>query len=249
VPEPSLPSARELPIKICGLTQIEDARMAARAGATYLGAVLSRGFRRSVEPGLAARYPDEAGRPLVAVLVDETPSRAAQLARATGATILQLHGAEPPRVLESLRELGEWQIWKALRVRRAEEVIEAIERYQGLADALLLDGWHPEHRGGSGARFPWDLVEPVRDRFPPGLMLVAAGGLQPSIVAEAVRRLRPDVVDVSSGVEIRPGIKDPGRVRAFIRNARGAHDAPPDSAPDRDSGPSPVLEPDSEQDD
>jgi phosphoribosylanthranilate isomerase len=80
-------------------------------------------------------------------------------------------------------------------------------------------------------------------------MLVAAGGLQPSIVAEAVRRLRPDVVDVSSGVEIRPGIKDPGRVRAFIRNARGAHDAPPDSAPERDSGPSPVLEPDSEQDD
>jgi phosphoribosylanthranilate isomerase len=211
-----------LPVKICGLTQVEDARMAARAGATYLGAILSVGFRRSVVPGTAARYHEETGRPLVAVLVDETPSRAAQLARATGAAVLQLHGAEPPRVVRALRDLGDWQIWKALRIREAGEVLQAMERYGGLVDALLLDGWHPEHRGGSGARFPWDLVAPVRDRFPPGLGLVAAGGLQPGNVAEAVRRLRPDVVDVSSGVEIRPGIKDPGRVRAFIRNAREA---------------------------
>lgn len=226
-----------LAVKICGLTQVEDARMAARAGATYLGAVLSVGFRRSVEPGVAARYTDETGRPLVAVLVDETPSRAAQLARATGAGVLQLHGNEPPRVLKSLRGLGEWQIWKALRVRSADEVLEALERYGPLADALLLDGWHPEHRGGSGARFPWDVVAPIRDRFPQGLALVAAGGLGPENVAEVVARLRPDVVDVSSGVEIRPGIKDPGRVRAFIRNARqagrsGASPADPPSTQD-----------------
>ncbi len=223
-----------LPVKICGLMRLDDARMAARAGATYLGAILSEGFRRSVVPGLAAEYREETGCSLVGVVVDETPSRAAQLARATRAEVLQLHGSEPPKVLESLRGLGDWQIWKALRIRQADEVLQALERYDGLADALLLDGWHPEHQGGSGARFPWDLVEPVRDRFPAGLRFVAAGGLQPSNVAEVVRRLRPDVVDVSSGVEIRPGIKDPGRVRAFIRNARAAADGASDDARDQE---------------
>jgi phosphoribosylanthranilate isomerase len=123
-------------------------------------------------------------------------------------------------VLTSLRGLGEWQLWKALRVRDADDVLEALECFEGVADALLLDGWHPEHRGGSGARFPWDVVAAIRDRFPPEMALVAAGGLQPGNVAEAIWSLRPDVVDVSSGVELRPGIKDPGRVRAFIGQAR-----------------------------
>jgi phosphoribosylanthranilate isomerase len=218
------PQDSALPVKICGITQVEDARMAARAGATYLGAILSTGFRRSVEPGVAQRYPGETGRPLVGVMVDETPSRAAQLARATGASVLQLHGSEPPSVLASLRGLGDWQLWKALRVRDADDVLEALERFEGVADALLLDGWHPEHRGGSGARFPWDVVAAIRDRFPPEMALVAAGGLQPGNVAEAIWSLRPDVVDVSSGVELRPGIKDPGRVRAFIGKARSATD-------------------------
>jgi phosphoribosylanthranilate isomerase len=214
-------------VKICGITRLEDALAAAHAGADYLGAILSTGFRRSVEPGLATRYPGETGRPLVGVLVDETPSRAAQLARATGASVLQLHGNETPRVLEALRELGSWRLWKALRVRTAAEVREALDLYGPLADGLLLDGWHPEHRGGSGVRFPWDLVAPLRDEFPGHLTFIAAGGLQPDNVGEAVRRLRPDVVDVSSGVEIRPGIKDAGRVRSFIRMARNAYDEDP----------------------
>jgi phosphoribosylanthranilate isomerase len=224
VVEPAEPSVTGPAVKICGLTRLEDARAAARAGADYLGAILSVGFRRSVEPGLATRFVAETGRTLVGVLVDETPSRAAQLGRATGAGVLQLHGDEPPRVLRSLRQLGSWHIWKALRVRSGDEVLEAIETYGELADGLLLDGWHPEHRGGSGARFPWDLVAPMRDAFPLGLTVIAAGGLQPENVFEAVQRLRPDVVDVSSGVEIRPGIKDAGRMRSFVRHARDLQD-------------------------
>lgn len=209
-------------VKICGLTRLEDAEVAARAGADYLGAILSEGFRRSVEPGMAASYVGETGCSLVAVLVDETPSRAAQLARATGASVLQLHGNEPAPVVAALRDLGDWSIWKALRVREADEVFAGLETYDGLVDGILLDGWHPEHRGGSGVRFPWDVIAEARDRFPDDLEFVAAGGLQPSNVAEAVRRLRPDVVDVSSGVEIRHGIKDPGRIRTFVRNALNA---------------------------
>jgi phosphoribosylanthranilate isomerase len=207
-------------VKICGLTRIEDARAAVRAGADYLGAILSGGFRRSIEPGVAASFTGETDRPLVAVLVDETPSRSAQLGRATGAAVLQLHGLEPPRVLEALRDLGDWQLWKAVRVRTADEVLEALETYGAVAHGLLLDGWHPEHRGGSGVRFPWDVVAPLREAFPATLELIAAGGLQPDNVAEVVLRLRPDVVDVSSGVESRPGVKDARRMRSFIRRAR-----------------------------
>lgn len=224
MPEPLSTSTGSPEVKICGLTRLEDAKAAARAGADYLGAVLSVGYRRSVEPGVAASYAGETGRVLVAVLVDETPSRAAQLGRATGAEVLQLHGSEPPRVLGALRDLGSWRIWKALRVRSGDEVEEALDVYGDLVDGLLLDGWHPEHRGGSGARFPWDLIAPLRDTFPEHLAFVAAGGLQPDNVAEAIRKLRPDVVDVSSGVEVRPGVKDPGRVRSFIRNARRIQD-------------------------
>jgi phosphoribosylanthranilate isomerase len=207
-------------VKICGITRLSDAVMAQRAGADYVGAILSQGYGRSVPVEVAATYPRETGLPLVAVTVDETLEGLVEIAAGAGATVLQLHGAEPPERLAALRAEGDWELWKALRVRTAEEVEEALEGYGSVADGILLDGWHPEHRGGSGVRFPWDLVEPLRDRFPSDLRFIAAGGMQADNVAEAVRRLTPDVVDVSSGVEITTGIKDAGRVRAFIENAR-----------------------------
>ncbi len=213
-------SSSRVRTKICGITRVGDAGLAGRAGADYVGAILTAGYRRSVTPEAAADFPEAAGRPLVAVTVDETLAGLVTLARRSGASVLQLHGDEPPETLAALRNEGEWELWKALRVRSAGAVLSALDRYGAVADGMLLDGWHPEHRGGSGIRFPWDLVEPVRDRFPPGIRFIAAGGLQPDNVAEAVRRLRPDVVDVSSGVEISHGIKDAARVRAFIRNAR-----------------------------
>lgn len=206
--------------KICGITRVIDAGLAGRAGADFVGAILTAGFSRSVATSLAARFSEASGRPLVAVTVDETLSELVGLARRSRASVLQLHGGEPPELLEALAAEGEWELWKALRVRSADEVLGALERYAGVADGILLDGWHPEVEGGSGVRFPWDLVAPTRDRFPAGIRFIAAGGLQPDNVAEAVRRLRPDVVDVSSGVEVSRGIKDAARVRAFIRNAQ-----------------------------
>jgi phosphoribosylanthranilate isomerase len=206
--------------KICGVTRVIDAGLAGRAGADFVGAILSAGFSRSVSTVLAARFSEASGRPLVGVTVDEELPDLVSLARRSGAQVLQLHGGEPPEFLEALAGEGEWELWKALRVRSAEEVLDALDRYGSVADGILLDGWHPEVQGGSGIRFPWDLVAPLRDRFPAGVRFVAAGGLQPENVAEAVRRLRPDVVDVSSGVEVSRGIKDAARVRAFIRNAQ-----------------------------
>lgn len=207
-------------VKICGITRLSDAVLAQRAGADFVGAILSRGYSRSVEVERAAEYPRETGLPLVAVTVDEPLEALLDIARESGATVLQLHGGEPPERLEALRREGGWELWKALRVRTAAEVEEALERYAQVADGLLLDGWHPEHRGGSGVRFPWDLVEPLRAAFPSDLRFIAAGGLQADNVAEAVGRLNPHVVDVSSGVEITTGVKDAGRVRAFIEHAK-----------------------------
>ena len=206
--------------KICGITRVIDAGLAGRAGADLVGAILTDGFSRSVPAALAARFPEASGRSLVGVTVNETLKDLVSLARRSRAHVLQLHGSEPPEFLEALAAEGEWELWKALRVRSADEVLEALDRYGGVADGILLDGWHPEVEGGSGIRFPWDLVEPIRERFPASLQFVAAGGLQPENVAEAVQRLRPDVVDVSSGVEVSRGIKDAARVRAFIRNAQ-----------------------------
>lgn len=216
-------------VKICGLTRLDDARAAAAAGADYLGAILSPGFSRSVPVERAARFrsvaegtPGHAVPTLVAVLVDATLADATAAARASGAGVLQLHGGEPPSFLRGLRREGPWTLWKALQVRAADDVARALEDYGDVADGLLLDGWHEGRGGGVGARFPWEVVETVRAAFPAGLAFIAAGGLSPSNVAEAVRRLAPDVVDVSSGVEGRVGEKDGAKVRDFIRSARNA---------------------------
>ncbi len=214
--------APALGVKICGLTRPGDAGAAAEAGADYLGVILSVGFGRSVEAQVARTFRPPGGPVLVGVVVDETPAGAAALAERAGADVLQLHGDEAPEVLAALRERGPWRLWKAVRPRSSGDLLAALERYGGVADALLVDGWHPDLRGGAGARFPWSVLEEVRGRFPAHLEVVAAGGLNPDNVADAVRRLAPHVVDVSSGVEVAPGRKDPQKVRAFVAAARRA---------------------------
>lgn len=213
---------RPVDVKICGLTRIEDAEVAAASGAVYGGAILSPGFARSVDPARARALRLDGGVRLVGVVVDETPAEAARLGREAGADVLQLHGDEPPAALRSLRDAGPWRLWKAVRPRHAADILSAAERYGELADALLVDGWHPGRGGGVGVRFPWALLEEVRRSLPPGLEVVAAGGLTPYNVEVAVARLRPDVVDVSSGVETRPGEKDPELVEAFVAAVRRA---------------------------
>ena len=209
-------------VKVCGLMQREDARHAARAGADFLGATLSAGFPRSIAAETARGFADPLGPPLVAVLVNETPPAAAAIAEAAGAAVLQLHGDESPGMVEELRALGAWTVWKVVRPRERDDLRRAIERYGEHVDGLLLDGWNPTSRGGTGTRVAWHLAEAVRDELPDRVLLILAGGLTPENVAEAVRRVRPDVVDVSSGVESAVGKKDPSRVERFIRAARGS---------------------------
>ena len=209
-------------VKICGLTRKEDARLADALGADFLGVVLTAGFGRSVDADVAAAVVEDTGARVVAVLVDETVERAAALAERVGAAVVQLHGGEPPDVLAALRDLGDWTLWKSVRARARSDLEAAVERYGDVADGLLVEGWRDGVVGGGGASLEID-PSAVRSAIPADLGFVLAGGLTPGTVGEAAERFRPDVVDVSSGVEARLREKDPRRLEAFIRAARVPH--------------------------
>lgn len=212
----------ETQVKICGLTRRADAATAAEAGADFLGVVLVPSSPRHVESARAREVVQGLGATPVAVVAHGTPEAVARAAEIVGAGVVQLHGYETPDDLLRLRELGPWRLWKALRIRNADELEEEVTPFLGVADGILLDGWRPGVLGGTGTSFAWEDVGPIRERIPSDLTVVAAGGLDAENVVEAVRTLSPDVVDVSSGVESEPGIKDPERVRAFVEAVRAA---------------------------
>lgn len=222
-PGGSLGGSPGVAVKICGLTRVSDAVHAIEAGADFLGVVLDPESPRAVglAEGRAIFHGLSARR--VGVMVNPSLEEALGWGEGLELDFLQLHGEEAPEFVERLRSAGIRGLWKALRVRGLADVRDGLKFYGGLVDGILLDGWHPARRGGAGVTFSWEEIVPIREAIPQGLTLVAAGGLHPGNVEEAVRMLSPDVVDVSSGVEIRPGVKDPGRVADFIRNAkRGA---------------------------
>lgn len=208
-------------VKVCGVTRNEDAIQIQSAGADYIGVVVSRGFGRSVPAGAVAGVLEGVTIPRVAVTVDESAVGNASLARGVGASVLQLHGQEKAATVRTLRELGDWAIWKAVRARSVDDVHRAIDELGGLIDGVLIEGWRPDAVGGAGLVLDLD-PELVRGAVPKGVSFVLAGGLTPETVGPSATRFSPDVVDVSSGVEREPGIKDPERVEAFIRAARSA---------------------------
>ncbi len=206
----------EVRVKICGLRSVRDALAAQESGASYVGMILSRGFGRSLAPDEAVDIGRAVDTPVVTVLVDEPVDEARRIADLVGASVIQLHGEEGPEFVGELRSQDNWAIWKALRVREPDEVARALDDFGGVVDGVLLDAWHPEQPGGGGVSFCWEAFSDVRDAFPPGVMLILAGGLTPANVRRAVRVLSPDVVDVSSGVELAAGRKDPGLIRSFV---------------------------------
>lgn len=206
-------------IKICGLTRNSDARRAEALGADLLGFVLTPGFGRSVSREAAASVAEGTSGRRVAVLVDETPDGAAKAASALGASVLQLHGTENRETMRALRERGSWTLWKAVRAQSVDDVRSAVDAVGDLVDGILIEGWRRGVMGGAGVRL---RLEPddVREALPVGVDFILAGGLEPPSVAEAVARFRPDVVDVSSGVEDDVGLKSDRRMEAFIRAVR-----------------------------
>jgi len=208
-------------VKICGITSVEDAVMAAAAGADALGLNFVLSSKRVIDRATAAHISDAVGGQLelVAIVADRSAPELEELRETTGIRWLQLHGRESAEDLELVLP----HAYKAVSIASAADAARA-EEYGGtrlLADAKSKI---PGQLGGTGERFDWSLALPLTARRD----LIVAGGLDPSNVAEAVRTLRPFGVDVASGVE-RPGNprqKDPARVQAFIAAVRAAERAP-----------------------
>lgn len=202
-------------VKICGITTLGDAAAAVCAGADALGFLFYRASPRFVEPAVVAaiihNLPPFIAK--VGVFVDADPATVWRVAEECGLDTLQFHGAESPAYCAEFAPL---KICKAFRVA-GPEALDQLRSYK--TDAWLLDSHVPGRLGGSGERFNWDLAEQAV-QF--GRPVILAGGLKPENVAEAVRKVQPYAVDVSSGVEISPGRKDPALVRDFIAAAKGS---------------------------
>ena len=201
-------------VKICGITRTEDGLAAAHAGAHAIGLVFHPGSPRCVAPGVAAAIV-RALPPFittVALFVDADPQAVRAVLREVPVHLLQFHGAEPPDYCNAFDR--PWL--KAVRVKPGVDLLQYAGRYAA-AKGLLLDAFSDAAHGGTGQSFDWTLIP---DRLP--LPIVLAGGLTPGNVGEAVRRVRPWAVDVSSGVEREKGIKDAAKIAAFIRGARDA---------------------------
>ncbi len=211
-------------VKICGLTCTEDALAARDAGADLLGFVFANSPRRvspeqarKIVAALAAAPPSPRGtRHLtVGVFVDEHPDTVNRIVESVGLDLVQLHGDESPDYCRSMPV----PVIKAFRVQ-AEGSLEALKSYLGAARYLLLDRYRPGAAGGTGETFDWSLAEGMAEF---GIPWFLAGGLHPANVAGAIAHCRPDGVDVSSGVESSPGVKDHRLIREFIFKAKGAH--------------------------
>ena len=207
-------------VKVCGITRPGDAELAARLGAAWVGFVFWSRSPRCVEPAAArailAGLPPHVGG--VGVFVDRAPDEVNAIADEVGLAAVQLHGHESPTACRQCRR----RVIKAVRLSGARggggDDPDAV--WSGAT--LLVDAFDPLRMGGTGKPADWNRAAQVARRR----RLLLAGGLRADNVAEAVRRVAPYGVDVSSGVESRPGVKDPDRMRAFFAALAAGGTAP-----------------------
>ena len=208
-------------VKICGLKTPAALEAALAGGADYVGLVFFPPSPRNVAPETAAALAAKArGRArIVALTVDPDDALLDAIVAAAAPDLIQLHGDETPERVAEIRARWGRRIIKAVPVETAGDVQEA-RRYQAVADLVLFDARAPAtstRPGGNGAPFDWRSLLGLED----GLPFVLSGGLTPDNVADAIRLTGAAVVDVSSGVESRPGEKDPDLIRRFLRAAKG----------------------------
>lgn len=206
--------------KICGLSTPATLDAAVAGGASHVGFVFFPPSPRNVDldkaAGLAARVPGHVR--VVAVFVDPDDHLIDEALRAVKLHAIQLHGDETPERVAHLRRIYGVETWKAVPVRTRAD-LDAARSYAGAADRLVYDARTPPGSklpGGMGLRFDWTLLDGFRHPLP----WVLSGGLEPSNVTEAIRRTGATLVDVSSGVESEPGVKDVDKIAAFLKAMR-----------------------------
>ena len=222
-------------VKVCGLRRPADVAVAFEAGATYFGVVYAGGPRRVSDVEAREVVAAAGGRPVLAVW--GAPDREAILRTrdATGIRGVQLHGGSDAALAAALRGEG-LLVWRVLRLSGPAELSHLDHMMEG-ADAVLVEPRVPGVEGGAGVALELDLARAARETFDRGagaarnselaarISFALAGGLRPDTVRHAIRTVRPDIVDVSSGVERAPAVKDPFLIRRFLDEALA--DLPP----------------------
>lgn len=200
-------------VKVCGITRPEDALFAVREGADYIGVILYPKSPRFVPPERRKEILRACeGAIKVAVMVNPSLEEAKD-ALEEGFDLIQLHGEED---VAFAKELDAERIIKAFRVARK---VPSIEDEWKKAHAILLDTYSKEAYGGTGKTFNWDIAKEVVKM---GFRVILSGGLKPENVREAVMKVGPYAVDVSSGVELKPGVKDKRRLKEFIKEVNNS---------------------------
>jgi phosphoribosylanthranilate isomerase len=201
----------QIKVKICGMTQLKDALFAVEQGADAVGFIFYKKSPRAVTMktvrDIIAKLP-----PLVdtvGVFVNESAERVNKIADYCGLDLVQLHGEESPAFCRKIHR----RVIKAFRVKDLQST-KQLEKYP--VSGFLLDTFSDNMHGGTGKTFDWNLALPAKKMGP----VILAGGLTPRNIRQAVRQVRPYGVDVCSGVEKSPGIKDLEKVRAFLKNIR-----------------------------
>lgn len=198
-------------VKICGITNQKDAFAALDAGADALGFVFYNGSPRNIAREDAARIIEQLPPFIqtVGLFVNESIETINNIADLCGLDVIQLHGDETPQFCNSINR----RVIKALRIKDISS-LEPLESFN--VAGMLLDAWSPSEQGGTGRTFNWDIAEIASQKK----QIILAGGLSPDNVTDAIRKVRPYAVDVSSGVESSPGVKDHMLLRDFIRKAK-----------------------------
>jgi len=203
-------------VKICGITRAEDAELAVSLGAWALGFILWPRSKRAADPGVAAGIARALRRQveLVGVFVNQPLDEIEGYADAIGLTYVQLHGDEGPSFCAAVAQRTGCKVIKAARVRHAADLRD-LERFH--TDLHLLDAHVEGMAGGTGETWDWSLLAGRRSKTP----FLLSGGLTPDNVAAAIEAVRPWGVDVASGTEASPGVKDPEKLEAFFAAVHG----------------------------
>ena len=202
--------------KICGLKTPETVDAAIRHGATHIGLVHYEPSPRHIDLKTAAELRKRAG-PHVKVallLVNASQQLTGDALGMVRPDIIQFHGSETPEWLAAVKRLAPAEIWKAVGLKDAETLVR-MQKYRGIADRILFDAPAAALPGGTGTRFDWSLLKDHRHTMDWGI----AGGLNPANVGEAIAATGAPLVDVSSGVESAPGVKDVDKIAAFLKAA------------------------------
>jgi phosphoribosylanthranilate isomerase len=212
--------------KLCGMTSVADAELAVSLGAWAIGLILWPGSKRACDPAVGVRISAAVRRKVevVGVFVNQEMDEVAALADMLQLSMIQLHGDEGPSYATEIARRTGCKVIKAQRVKLAADVVQ-VQAFR--TEFHLLDTFHEELRGGTGETFEWDTIRRRTSDVP----LILSGGLNAENVVAAIEAVHPFAVDVASGIEASPGVKDPEKMKAFAEAVKSTWPAGSDARP------------------